>query len=87
MKLLYFKALLPVSVDIESIWKSIPHDCISLGGENSKYSVMYEGPIIEGLEVLGTILKQADDHEVSLKTFEKMEVDENVEEKETKEIG
>lgn len=80
MKLLYFKALLPVSVDIESIWKSLPHDYIHLGGENSKYSVVFSGPITEGLESLEVILKQADEHEVSLKTFEKMEVDENVQE-------
>ena len=81
MKMLYFKALLPVSVDIEYIWKSIPNrDFVHLGGENSKYSITYEGEIHEGLNVLEMILEQADDHDVSLRTFEQREGDENVEE-------
>lgn len=75
MKMLSFKALLPVSVDIEAIWKSIPYkENTHLGGESGKYSVLYEGEVKEGLEVLNIILEQADDHEINLKTFEGVSV-------------
>ncbi len=82
MKMLYFKALLPVSVDIEHIWNSIPcKEFTHLGGESSKYSIVYEGEIHEGLKVLEMILEQADEHDVSLKTFERLEGEDVQEEK------
>lgn len=84
MKMLLFKALLPVSVDIEAIWNSIPYkENTHLGGEAGKYSVAYEGSVKEGLEVLCIILEQANDHEINLRTFEG--VDENVEEEKVEE--
>lgn len=86
MKMLYFKALLPVSVDIEYIWNSIPNkEFVHLGGESGKYSVVYNGEIHEGLGVLEMILEQADEHDVFLKTFGKGEGQENVEEKKKEE--
>ena len=84
MKMLNFKALLPVSVDIEFIWKSISYkEFTHLGGEGGKYTVMQNGPIKEGLETLNIILQQTEDHEVSLRTFDGGE--ENVEEEKVEE--
>lgn len=85
MKILRFKALLPVSVDIEAIWNSIPYkENTHLGGESGKYSVLYEGTVKEGLEVLHVVLEQADEHEVNLKTFEGVQ---NVEEEKVEETS
>ncbi len=66
---LHFKALLPPSIDLPSIWERIPNENTHLGGENGKYTVIFHGEISEGLSILEVILKEVDEYEVNLRTF------------------
>lgn len=58
---MWFKALLPVTVDLPAVWERIHnYNRVNLGGEDSKYTVYFTGTIDEGLEVLRVLLETAD---------------------------
>lgn len=74
MRKLMFKALLPVTIDLPEFWQSIPdHTDTDLGGENGKYTVVFKGDVVHGLEVLEIILKTMDDYSITLQTFQEVE--------------
>ena len=74
MRKLMFKALLPVTIDLPEFWQSIPdHTDTNLGGENGKYTVLFKGDVVHGLEVLEIILKTMDDFSITLQTFQEVE--------------
>lgn len=63
---MWFKAMLPVSADVEKLWRLIgKYKRVNLGGENSMYTVYFTGNRADGLEVLAWIL-QIDDVHVEL---------------------
>lgn len=67
-KLIDFKAFLSASVDLTELWNSIPDkEHCHLGGEKSRYTVSFVGPLNNGLIILKTIL-QLDEYEIVFKT-------------------
>lgn len=60
---MHFVLELPVTVDIEAIWKQISHyHRVNLGGINSYYTVSFTGEISDGCEILNYICNICDAH-------------------------
>lgn len=58
---LHLKVLLNPSVDLNELWKELClHTGTHLGGESGYYTVVFDGPKAEGLEVLKLCLSACD---------------------------
>lgn len=58
---LHLKLFLSHSVDLNELWRQVClYTGVHLGGESGYYTVVYDGPKAEGLEILKLCLKACD---------------------------
>lgn len=61
----HLKVLFNVATDLGALWTDVKeYDGIHLGGEQSRYSVTFDGPIGTAMDVLSICLKYSDNGKI-----------------------